>query len=156
MKQIGREGLLKHEEIASEARLDQTRTAFELTRSRVDAARAGLRCLVLVPEGKIALGKLAAIVAHEINNPVNGIINYAQLILDAPDTPEASADHAREIVSEAQRVTNIVSDLLTFARRDRVDVEIERSRGGSDEVERVVTGADPYAELGREQLENVE
>lgn len=63
-----------------------------------------------------AIGELASGVAHEINNPINGIINYAQIILDEPDDPDAD-DNLRNIISEGQRIAGIVSNLLDFARR---------------------------------------
>ena len=63
-----------------------------------------------------AIGELASGVAHEINNPINGIINYAQIILDEPDDPEAP-DNLRNIISEGKRIAGIVSNLLDFARR---------------------------------------
>ncbi len=63
-----------------------------------------------------AIGELASGVAHEINNPINGIINYAQIILDDPEDPEA-AENLGNIISESKRVAAIVSNLLDFARR---------------------------------------
>jgi len=63
-----------------------------------------------------AIGELASGVAHEINNPINGIINYAQVILDEPDDPETE-DHLGHIISEGKRIARIVSNLLDFARR---------------------------------------
>lgn len=63
-----------------------------------------------------AIGELASGVAHEINNPINGIINYAQIILDEPDDPESN-DNLRNIINEGKRIAVIVSNLLDFARR---------------------------------------
>lgn len=62
-----------------------------------------------------AVGELAAGVAHEVNNPINTIINSAQLILDG-DEPRANA---AVIVEEGDRIAMIVKDLLRFARDDR-------------------------------------
>lgn len=62
------------------------------------------------------IGELSSGIAHEINNPINGIINYAQIILDAPEDPEAG-DHLRNIISEGKRIAGIISNLLDFARR---------------------------------------
>lgn len=63
-----------------------------------------------------ALGELAAGVAHEINNPLNGIINYAQLLLDR-DLPQEDQAFAHNIINEGHRVAEIVSNLLTFSRK---------------------------------------
>jgi len=62
------------------------------------------------------IGELASGVAHEINNPINGIINYAQIVLDAPEDREATGN-LNNIISEGKRVAGIISSLLDFARR---------------------------------------
>ncbi len=79
----------------------------------------------LVEVEKIAsLGKLSAAVAHEINNPLAGILTYAKLLsrtLDRQfDGDPRAADWKRtlEIIeSESRRCGNIVKNLLTFARQ---------------------------------------
>jgi PAS domain S-box-containing protein len=70
-----------------------------------------------------AIGELASGVAHEINNPINGIINYARIILDDPGDREA-ADNLLNIITEGKRIAAIVSNLLDFAR-GREDTPIE-------------------------------
>ena len=66
-----------------------------------------------------AIGTLAGGVAHEINNPINGIMNYAQLILDEVDKNSREAEHAKEIVHETERVSAIVKNLLQFSRQEK-------------------------------------
>jgi PAS domain S-box-containing protein len=63
-----------------------------------------------------SIGELAAGVAHEINNPINGIINYTQILANksAPDSKER--DITSRIIREGDRIANIVSNLLSFAR----------------------------------------
>ncbi|MFW2368327.1 MAG: ATP-binding protein, partial [Desulforhopalus sp.] len=63
-----------------------------------------------------AIGELASGIAHEINNPINGIINYARIILDDPNDPEVG-DNLLSIIGEGKRIAGIVSSLLDFARR---------------------------------------
>lgn len=65
-----------------------------------------------------AIGTLARGAAHEINNPINGIMNYAQLIKDGSDKDSEAADFANEIISESKRVTEIVRGLQSFASED--------------------------------------
>ena len=63
-----------------------------------------------------SIGELAAGVAHEINNPVNGIINYAQLLLNRAGSGSETADLASRILKEGDRVAGIVGSLLSFSR----------------------------------------
>ncbi|MBW1759431.1 MAG: response regulator, partial [Deltaproteobacteria bacterium] len=65
-----------------------------------------------------SIGELAAGVAHEINNPINGIINLAQLLINKSDPKSLEYDIANRIVKEGNRIANIVSSLLSFARKD--------------------------------------
>ena len=64
-----------------------------------------------------SVGQLAAGVAHEINNPINGIINYAQIIQDELGENEMLSEISEKIIREGERVANIVSNLLSFARQ---------------------------------------
>lgn len=66
-------------------------------------------------ERLVAVGELAAGVAHEVNNPINTIINCAQLIADGDD----AGSNCEIIREEGQRIAEIVRDLLQFARDDR-------------------------------------
>lgn len=66
-----------------------------------------------------ALGELAAGVAHEINNPINGIINYTQILLNKSTEGEREHDIARRIIKEGDRIANIVRNLLSFARDNK-------------------------------------
>ena len=66
-----------------------------------------------------SLGTLAGGVAHEINNPITGIINYAQLILDVAEPASQQAEYAGEIIQESQRISVIVRNLLQFSRQEK-------------------------------------
>lgn len=70
-----------------------------------------------------SLGKLAAVVAHEINNPLSGILTYAKLLrkwIERGDKLEDRAADMRDslelIESESRRCGEIVRNLLMFAR----------------------------------------
>ncbi len=66
-----------------------------------------------------SIGTLASGVAHEINNPIMGIMNYAQLIQDGMNTESPLCKYANEIIVETERVATIVKHLLRFARQDK-------------------------------------
>ena len=64
-----------------------------------------------------SIGTLAAGMAHEINNPITGMINYAQLIKDAVGEEEELGEFATDIIAEGTRVAAIIRSLLTFSHQ---------------------------------------
>ena len=64
-----------------------------------------------------SIGELSAGVAHEINNPINGIINCAQLVLNRSNGNGKLEELAAMIIKEGKRISKIVEALLSFARK---------------------------------------
>ncbi|RKY55405.1 MAG: hypothetical protein DRP89_03405 [Candidatus Neomarinimicrobiota bacterium] len=65
-----------------------------------------------------SIGTLASGVAHEINNPLTGIINYAQLIHNRVQD-DSLKEFAGGIIEEGDRVAKIVRNLLSFSRQGK-------------------------------------
>lgn len=71
-----------------------------------------------------ALGRLAAGIAHEINNPLGSILGFAQAAAARLAPSDPLAPPLRAIEEEAVRCRNIVRSLLTFSRQDAGAVEV--------------------------------
>lgn len=76
-----------------------------------------------------SLGKLSATVAHELNNPLGGILVYAKLVHRelangelTPETREELLRYLSVIAQESSRCGEIVKNLLTFARQSRTSL----------------------------------
>jgi PAS domain S-box-containing protein len=82
-----------------------------------------------------SIGELAAGVAHEINNPINSIINFAQIMIDEVKKGKIPAEEIPElIIKEGDRVASIVSSLLSFARGNEKEKKPVDARDVLDEV----------------------
>jgi PAS domain S-box-containing protein len=82
-----------------------------------------------------SIGELAAGVAHEINNPVNSIINFAQIMIDEVNKGDITSDEIpARIIKEGDRVASIVSSLLSFARENKKEKRPIAIRDVLDEI----------------------
>ncbi len=93
---------------------------------RVDAKTEELvraRDQMVQVEKMASLGKLAAVVAHEINNPLASVVTYAKILVrrikktEMDDDCRKNLGYLESISSEATRCGEIVAQLLTFAHR---------------------------------------
>lgn len=89
-------------------------------------ARGRLQAQLLQAQKMESIGTLASGVAHEINNPVSGIMGYTELILQSSAPDSQTARYATEIMQASKRVTTITQNLLSFARVDKQAHQPER------------------------------
>jgi PAS domain S-box-containing protein len=73
-----------------------------------------------------AVSTLASGMAHEINNPLNVIMNYGQLILDEKDSSDVVREFATYIIDESERVATIVRCLQDFSHQRNQTHRMER------------------------------
>jgi two-component system, NtrC family, sensor kinase len=85
---------------------------------------------VLHSETMASVGKMAAVVAHEINNPLSGILTYSKLIKKWVDNGQVGNEKKHEagqcldlISSESRRCGDLVKNLLSFSRQAPMNVQ---------------------------------
>jgi two-component system NtrC family sensor kinase len=133
--------------VGSSEELDELARSFEVMRERLRMALAEINQFTQKLETKVeertqqlkaaqkklvqsdrlaSLGQLAASVAHEINNPISGVLNLSMLMqrmLGEEGVPPTRLGEFRkylsQVVAETSRVGRIVSDLLAFSRRGK-------------------------------------
>jgi two-component system NtrC family sensor kinase len=81
-------------------------------------------------EKMASIGKMAAVLAHEINNPLSGILTYAKLLRKWIDSEDGGKNHRPDIcdsldliASESRRCGDLVKNLLTFSRTTPINLQ---------------------------------
>ena len=109
----------KHTYVANVYPMDDERIAVchyrDVTEERALARR------MLETEKMIAIGNLAGGVAHEINNPLGGILAFSQLMKRDEGRSKGDLEALELIEESALRCMRIVDSLLKFSRRSRVE-----------------------------------
>ena len=85
-------------------------------RKRAAEREKELQKELLLSSRLASIGELAAGVAHQINNPLTGVLGFSQRLLKK-STDQATEQDLNRIYTEAERAAKVVQNLLTFARR---------------------------------------
>lgn len=78
--------------------------------------RKQMEAQLIVTDRLASVGELASGIAHELNNPLTGVIGFSQLLLEKDVSNDVKED-IKVIYIEAQRAAQVVKGLLTFARK---------------------------------------
>jgi two-component system NtrC family sensor kinase len=76
---------------------------------------------LLQSEKQASVGRLAAGIAHEINNPLTGVLTFTHMLLRRPDIDEQARRDLQTIAQSTDRVRTIVKGLLDFSRQTRIE-----------------------------------
>jgi PAS domain S-box-containing protein len=79
--------------------------------------RRRLQDQLIQSEKMSAIGQLIAGVAHDLNNPLASVVGFADYLTEVPQIPPALREPLQVIQEEAERASNIVKNLLSFARK---------------------------------------
>jgi C4-dicarboxylate-specific signal transduction histidine kinase len=124
---IQRKPMLSAEFAQLQAAFERMLDRFNATRGALDAQMAeerqtrqeleSLQRQVIRQERLAAVGQLVSGVAHEINNPLQAILGFAELLQMQTDVPDSVKDDLRLIQKESARACGIIRNLALFARQ---------------------------------------
>ncbi len=139
-------------------------------RERDRRQRAESEDMLLQSEKQAGIGRLAAGVAHEINNPLTGVLTFTHMLLRRNDINNEIRSDLQTIAHETERVRKIVKGLLDFSRQTKLDQDptdinkLVKTTIGLVENQAIVNGINlvfkptedlPVRTLDRNQIQSV-
>jgi two-component system, NtrC family, sensor kinase len=100
------------------AELRKLTTAFNEMQTKLQSSQQQL----LLSEKLASVGKMAAVVAHEINNPLTGILTFTEALNENADADDVRREDYAVIRRETLRCRKIVRNLLDFTRQDKPEL----------------------------------
>lgn len=123
--QVAHGNLDANVEIRSHDELHELAESFNLMaaalRKRDEKLREFTTRRIMESERLAHIGQLAAGVAHEINNPLQGIVTYSHLLLERAPADNGLRQSLQKIVTQADRCRDIIRGLLDFSRQRKPD-----------------------------------
>jgi two-component system NtrC family sensor kinase len=112
-------------EVASHDELGDLANTFNLMASALKERDEKLKAFatkkIMESERLALIGQLAANVAHEVNNPLQGIVTYSHLLLERSDVDDPTREFIQRIVTQSNRCRDIIRGLLDFSRQRKPD-----------------------------------
>jgi two-component system, cell cycle sensor histidine kinase and response regulator CckA len=93
--------------------------SYAIERKQAEQRERRLQLQLNLSSRLASLGLMVEGIAHEINNPLTSVIGFAQMLAHE-DIPDRAREDARRISDNAQRVADIMKDLLAFARQQKL------------------------------------
>jgi len=124
-QEISKGNLDAHVEISTNDELDYLANSFnsmaQALKRRDEQLKESTRQRIMESERLALIGQLSANVAHELNNPLQGIVTFSHLLLEDPNCQGQPKSFAEIIVGQANRCRDIIRGLLDFSRQRKPD-----------------------------------